>query len=118
MQLIDDVLDVSRIVSGQLRVDIRACELTDVINAGVNVVRAAAEAQGIALHVRLDPSASGASRLARMDWAGPVSNLTSLLVAADVLEHLVIREGRDVSSQAASEMESGPNKCHMVEGGS
>ena len=60
VQLIDDVLDVSRIVSGKLRVDIRPCELADVINMGVNVVRAAAEARGITVDVRLDPSAGGA----------------------------------------------------------
>ena len=60
MQLIDDVLDVSRIVSGKLRVDIHPCELTDVINAGVNMMRPAAEARGITLNVQLDPSASGA----------------------------------------------------------
>ena len=60
VQLIDDVLDVSRIVSGKLRVDIRPCELADVINAGVNVVRPAADARGITLDVQLDPSASGA----------------------------------------------------------
>ena len=58
VQLIDDVLDVSRIVSGKLRVDIRPCELTDVITAGVNVVRPAAEARGITLNVQLDPSVS------------------------------------------------------------
>ena len=60
VQLIDDVLDVSRIVSGKLRVDIRPCELTDVINAGVNAMRPAAEARGITFPVRLDPPASGA----------------------------------------------------------
>ena len=60
VQLIDDVLDVSRIVSGKLRVDIRPCELADVINAGVNAMRTAAEARGITLDLRLDPSASGA----------------------------------------------------------
>ena len=60
VQLIDDLLDVSRIVSGKLRVDIQPCELADVINAGVNVTRTAAEARGITLDVRLDPSASGA----------------------------------------------------------
>ena len=60
MQLIDDVLDVSRIVSGKLRVDIGPCELADVINAGVNAVRPAAEARGITVDVQLDPSASGA----------------------------------------------------------
>ena len=59
-QLVDDLLDVSRIVSGKLRVDIRPCELTDVINEGVNAVRPAAEARDITLNVRLDPLASGA----------------------------------------------------------
>ena len=72
VQLIDDVLDVSRIVSGKLRVDIRPCELIDVINAGVNVVRPAAEARGITLNVQLDPSASGAScdsvRIQQVVW--------------------------------------------------
>ena len=72
VQLIDDVLDVSRIVSGKLRVDIRPCELTDVINAGVNVVRPAAEARGITLNVQLDPSASGTScdgvRIQQVVW--------------------------------------------------
>ena len=58
VQLIDDLLDVSRIVSGKLRVNIEPCELTDVINVAVNVMRPAAEARGITLHVQLSPSAS------------------------------------------------------------
>jgi signal transduction histidine kinase/ActR/RegA family two-component response regulator len=60
LQLIDDLLDVSRIVSGKLRVDIQPCDLAEVINAGVNVTRTAAEARGVTLDVRLDPSARGA----------------------------------------------------------
>ncbi len=60
VQLIDDVLDVSRIISGKLRVDIHPCDLAGVINLGVNVMRTAAEARGITLNVDLDPSASGA----------------------------------------------------------
>ena len=72
VQLIDDVLDVSRIVSGKLRVDIHPCELTDVINAGVDAVRPAAEARGITLNVQLDPSASAAScdagRIQQVVW--------------------------------------------------
>ena len=59
-QLIDDLLDVSRIVSGKLRVDIQPCELTDVVNAGLNATRTAADARGITLVVRLDPAASAA----------------------------------------------------------
>jgi CheY-like chemotaxis protein len=72
VQLIDDLLDVSRIVSGKLRVDIQPCELAEVINAGVNVTRTAAEARGIRLHVQLDPSASGAlcdsGRIQQVVW--------------------------------------------------
>ncbi len=52
-------------VSGKLRLEIRPCELTEVINAGIEVVRPAAEARGIALDVQLDPSASRA-------WCDPV----------------------------------------------
>ena len=60
VQLIDDLLDVSRIVSGKLRVDIQPCELADVINAGLNATRTAAAARDITLDVRLDPAASSA----------------------------------------------------------
>jgi signal transduction histidine kinase len=43
-----------------LRVDIRSCQLPDVINAGVNVVRTAADARDITLNVQLNPAVSGA----------------------------------------------------------
>jgi len=61
VQLIEDVLDLSRIASGKLRMNIGACELSDVITAGVSAVRPAAEARGITINVQLDPSASDAS---------------------------------------------------------
>jgi signal transduction histidine kinase len=72
LQLIDDVLDVSRIVSGKLRINIGPCELADVINAGVNAVRPAAEARGITVDVEIDPSASPAAcdsvRIQQVVW--------------------------------------------------
>ena len=49
VQLIDDVLDVSRIVSGKVRLEVRPCELSDVIRAGIDVVRSAAQAKDITL---------------------------------------------------------------------
>jgi signal transduction histidine kinase len=71
-QLIDDVLDVSRIVSGKLRVAVSRCELIDVINAGVDAVRGAAEARNITIDLHLDPSASRAScdvvRMQQVVW--------------------------------------------------
>jgi PAS domain S-box-containing protein len=61
VQLIEDVLDVSRIVSGKLRLEIKPCELIESIHAGVEVVRPAAEARDITLTMQLDPAASRAS---------------------------------------------------------
>lgn len=53
-RLIDDMLDVSRIISGKLRLDAQPVDLTSVINAAVETVRPAAEAKRIHLNVALD----------------------------------------------------------------
>jgi CheY-like chemotaxis protein/anti-sigma regulatory factor (Ser/Thr protein kinase) len=58
VQLIEDVLDVSRIVSGKLRLDICDCDLRNAINAGVDAVRPAARAREITLDMQLDSLAS------------------------------------------------------------
>lgn len=58
VQLIEDVLDVSRIVSGKLRLEIKPCDMADIIRAGVETVRAAANAREIQLRTNLDPAAS------------------------------------------------------------
>jgi signal transduction histidine kinase/ActR/RegA family two-component response regulator len=55
VQLIEDVLDVSRIVSGKMRLDIRNCDLREPINAGVDAVRPTARARNIRLDVQLEP---------------------------------------------------------------
>jgi PAS domain S-box-containing protein len=60
VQLIEDVLDVSRIVSGKLRLEIRACDLIEIIKAGIDVVRPAAEARRITLDAQLESSAGRA----------------------------------------------------------
>jgi signal transduction histidine kinase/ActR/RegA family two-component response regulator len=52
-QLVEDLLDVSRIVTGKLRLDIRPCDLRDVIEAAVESGRAAADAKAIALETRM-----------------------------------------------------------------
>jgi PAS domain S-box-containing protein len=52
-RLIDDVLDVSRIVSGKLRLVIEAVEIVPLLNAAVDAVRAAADAKGIALETSM-----------------------------------------------------------------
>src|SRR5215213_4396210 len=54
-QLIDDLLDVSRIVSGKLNLDVRPLEISSVTRAAINVVRPAADAKNISLDYSAEP---------------------------------------------------------------
>ena len=71
-QLIDDLLDVSRIITGKLNLDVRPVELTAIIETAVESVRPAADAKGIQFEVTLDKSASQVSgdgaRLQQVVW--------------------------------------------------
>jgi len=55
VQLIDDLLDVSRVVSGKMRLDVRPVDLRTVIDGALDAVRPAAEAKTIRLQSVLDP---------------------------------------------------------------
>ncbi len=72
VQLIDDMLDVSRIVSGRMRLDVRTVDLRAVVDAALDAVRPAAEAKGLRLQSVLDPQAFGISgdpdRLQQVVW--------------------------------------------------
>ena len=71
-QLVADLLDVSRIISGKLRLDVRTVDLIQIVNAAVDSIRPAAEAKSIRLQTMLDPAAgpiSGdADRLQQIVW--------------------------------------------------
>jgi CheY-like chemotaxis protein len=71
-QLIEDLLDVNRIVSGKLRLDVQPTQPMKVIESALDVVRPAAEAKGILLHARLDPEAgplqADPDRLQQVVW--------------------------------------------------
>ena len=54
-RLVGDLLDMSRIISGKLRLSLRRTEISAVVHAAVDVVRPAAEAKGVTLLVDLDP---------------------------------------------------------------
>ncbi len=56
-QLIEDLLDMSRIISGKIRLDVQQVDLRDVVHAAIDSVRHAAEAREIRLHAVLDPLA-------------------------------------------------------------
>jgi PAS domain S-box-containing protein len=54
-QLIEDLLDVSRIVTGKLRLETHPVELVSIIETAVEAIRPAAEAKSIRLDTELDP---------------------------------------------------------------
>ena len=55
-RMIDDLLDMARIVAGKLRLDMQPCDLLSVTVAAVDVVTPAATSKRIALRTTLDPN--------------------------------------------------------------
>ena len=55
-QLVDDLLDVSRMISGKMRLDAVPMDLGDVVDAAVEAVLPAASAKDIGIHVVIDPA--------------------------------------------------------------
>ncbi|HEX8567961.1 MAG TPA: PAS domain-containing sensor histidine kinase [Pyrinomonadaceae bacterium] len=70
-QLIEDILDFSRIISGKLRLEVQKIDLSEVIEAAIDVVTPAANAKNIRLEVIQDSKSivSGdADRLQQVLW--------------------------------------------------
>lgn len=71
-QLIDDLLDISRIVSGKLRLERTLVDLQTTIFEAHQVVQPAADAKGVRITVEADPSVGAvlgdAARLQQITW--------------------------------------------------
>jgi CheY-like chemotaxis protein/two-component sensor histidine kinase len=71
-QIVEDVLDVSRIISGKLRLDVQSVDLPPVIQNAVETVRPAADAKGVRVITVVDPRSSPVSgdpeRLQQILW--------------------------------------------------
>lgn len=71
-QIIEDLLDMSRIMSGKVRLDVAAVDLGQVIQASVESVKPAADARNIRIQTILDPSAGSvygdSGRLQQVIW--------------------------------------------------
>ena len=55
-RLIEDLLDISRIISGKMRLEARVVELAPIVESAVEAIRHAAEAKRIQLRSVLDPA--------------------------------------------------------------
>jgi signal transduction histidine kinase/DNA-binding response OmpR family regulator len=71
-QIIEDLLDVSRIITGKLRLEVRPVELQSVVDAALEAVRPAADAKSIRLEVSVDARVGAVSgdsgRLQQVVW--------------------------------------------------
>src|SRR6185295_11693285 len=71
-RLIEDLLEISRIVTGKLRLEVRPVDLAEVIDEAIEVVRPAAAAKQIALTteiaVRPAMTSGDANRLQQVAW--------------------------------------------------
>ncbi|MFN2433085.1 MAG: PAS domain S-box protein [Gemmatimonadota bacterium] len=70
-QLIEDLLDISRIITGKLRLEMHPVELTSAIEAAVHALQPAAEAREIRLETQLEAAApvhGDPDRLQQVVW--------------------------------------------------
>ena len=71
-QIVEDVLDVSRIVSGRLRLDVQPVDLPFILDNAVATVQPAADAKGVRLQTTIDPRAGPVAgdpdRLQQVVW--------------------------------------------------
>jgi signal transduction histidine kinase len=72
VQLIDDLLDVSRVVTGKMRLELRSVDPALVVEAALDAVRPAADAKAIGVRSTIDPSAGPVAgdpdRLRQVVW--------------------------------------------------
>ena len=71
-QIVDDVLDVSRIVAGKIRLNVQPVDLPHVVRNAVEAITPAADAKGVRIETVLDPEAGPISgdpeRLQQVLW--------------------------------------------------
>jgi PAS domain S-box-containing protein len=71
-QIIEDLLDVSRIISGKVRLDVQQIDLPAVLDSSIQTLRATADAKGVRLEAVLDPFAGPVfgdpNRLQQVFW--------------------------------------------------
>jgi len=71
-RLVEDLLEVSRITTGKLRLDLRSTDMAAIVNAAVESVRIAAETRQVAVHTsgldRRMPAIGDPDRLQQIVW--------------------------------------------------
>jgi CheY-like chemotaxis protein len=98
-QLIEDILDVSRMISGKLRLNNEPVDIASVINAAIDSVQLAVDSKNLELKVMLDPSArhtlGDSSRLQQVVW-NLLANAIKFTPSGGRIEVKVERAGRNL----------------------
>jgi PAS domain S-box-containing protein len=93
VQLINDLLDVSRIITGKMRLDIEKVEITSLVRSAIETIRPTAEAKDIQIAVTIQPDMAflygDAERLQQIAW-NLLSNAVKFTLNGGKIEvHLV-----------------------------
>jgi PAS domain S-box-containing protein len=98
--LIDDLLDVSRIISGKMRLDVQRVDLPSVVSDAIASVQPAADAKGVRLYKVIDPQAApingDANRLQQVVW-NLLSNAIKFTPRGGQIQVFLRRVGSSVS---------------------
>lgn len=98
-QLIEDLLDISRIISGKMRLEVQPVDLSRVVEAAIESVRPAADAKEIGVAATLDTSACSLmgdpTRLQQVVW-NLLSNAVKFTPRAGTIGVVVRREASSV----------------------
>jgi PAS domain S-box-containing protein len=106
-QIIEDLLDMSSIISGKVRLEMRKVDLESVVEASVNAVRPAAEAKGVELKLSADPPIGAVrgdpNRLQQVFW----NLLTNAVKFTPKAGRVAVKLGRERSHLKVSVEDSG-----------
>jgi len=113
VKLIEDLLDMSRIESGQMRLEMQPVDLAGVVSGAVEAVRPSADRNRISIETRLDPRAGPVlgdpSRLQQVVWNllmnavkfSPAASTVTVTVnrGNDVVDIVVADEGQGMTPE-------------------
>jgi signal transduction histidine kinase/ActR/RegA family two-component response regulator len=115
-QLIEDILDVSRMITGKLRLNNEPVDIAAVVNAAIDSVQLAIDSKNLTLEETLDPSArhtlGDANRLQQVVW-NLLSNAIKFTPAGGNIEVKLKRAGTDVQLMV-SDNGDGKGACFTI----
>jgi PAS domain S-box-containing protein len=103
-QIIEDILDVSRVITGKLQLNFSAVDLTSVVDAALDAVRPAIEAKEITIVKEIDPRlrlvSGDGDRLQQVVW-NLLSNATKFTPTAGQIRVAVRQTGANIQIEVS-----------------